>query len=72
MAALTRLSCDQCQGESLTVTHGDTEQARTDHARDGWQYVPPLVFGGWENEPAADLCPVCAGTNPDYYTAEPF
>ena len=73
MALIIRLSCDQCEGESLTVTVGTATDARVAAFRHGWHYVPQLVFGGGENVyPASDLCPVCTGKNPDYYLAEPF
>lgn len=61
MALVIRLSCDQCEGESLTVTVGTATDARVDAFRHGW------LFDG-----QVDRCPVCTGKNPDYYTAEPF
>jgi hypothetical protein len=45
----------------LTVTIGTSTDARVDAFKYGW------FCTGKE-----DLCPVCMGKNPDYYTAEPF
>jgi hypothetical protein len=61
VALIIRLSCDKCEGESLTVTIGTSTDARVDAFKYGWYCT------GKE-----DLCPVCMGKNPDYYTAEPF
>lgn len=73
MATIIRLSCDRCDGESLLPTFGSVEHARQVHARDGWQHTA-VISSRTPSTPfeAVDLCPVCAGTNPDYYQAEPF
>lgn len=71
MATIVRLSCDRCDGESLLPTFGSIEHARQVHARDGWKHTTCDIRCK-EHANGIDICPVCAGTNPDYYQAEPF
>lgn len=72
MATIVRLSCDRCDGESLLPTFGSVEHAREVHARDGWRHTLEVSVAGSPWLPATDVCPVCAGTDPTYYQAEPF
>ena len=72
MATIIRLSCDRCDGESLLPTFGSVEHARQVHARDGWRHNTIVSSLGPAHIADTDVCPVCAGTNPDYYQAEPF
>lgn len=65
MTAIVRLKCDKCEGESPLTHFGTPTDARVNEWRNGWFYD---IEGGV----TADLCPVCTGRNPDYWTAEPF
>jgi hypothetical protein len=65
MSAIIRLQCDKCKGVSSLTHYGTTTDARVAEFKDGWFYYSV------DNAPA-DLCPVCTGHNPDYWTAEPF
>lgn len=71
MALLTRLYCDKCHGESLILTHGDTDKARAENLPDGWKHVECDIHCK-QHPNGFDLCPVCTGIDLDYYTAEPF
>lgn len=73
MALIIRLSCDRCEGESLTVTVGTATDARVEAFKHGW-YYGAVVSSRTPSTPfeAVDLCPVCMGKNLDYYSEEPF
>lgn len=66
MSTIIRLSCDKCQGEAPLTHMGTTTDARVAEFREGWFYTVDAEHG------AIDLCPVCSGRKPDYWTAEPF
>jgi hypothetical protein len=65
MSAIVRLQCDKCNGMSLLTHYGTVTDARVVEFKHGWFY--DKLHG----EPA-DLCPVCTGRNPNYWTEEPF
>lgn len=65
MATIIRLSCDKCQGDSLTTFIGSVSDARRDGHKNGWRYLDGF-YGD------IDLCPVCTGIDPNYWIAEPF
>lgn len=71
MASTVRLMCDRCGGESLLPTFGTLDHAREIHARDGWKHTGCDIHCK-QHPDGFDICPECAGTNPDYYAAEPF
>lgn len=64
MSAIVRLQCDKCNGMSPLTHYGTTTDARVNEFKHGWFYT--LEDG------AIDLCPVCAGRDLTYWTAEPF
>jgi hypothetical protein len=65
MSAIIKLQCDKCNGISPLPHYGTTTDARVAEFKHGWFYDTV------DNAPA-DLCPVCSGRDPLYWTAEPF
>lgn len=65
MAVEMRLWCDRCErSDDHMIDTEDPDLARAAAIVRGWKvYVP--------SDPV-DLCPVCAGTDPGYFTTEPF
>lgn len=60
MSLLISLICDKCEGRS-SPHYGGSIGARANNVSSGW------VFNG-----DIDLCPVCSGRNPEFWSSEPF
>jgi len=62
MSLSMRLVCDCCAGETLEHQQIKAPALRQKFFGEGWK----RLNGG------IDLCPLCEGSNEDYWVAEPF